>query len=134
MVRTFPHPTGDDRHQLSLGAVLDHAETDVFITLVQADDGAFAARATAPFAPHPARPKVTLINLHLAPQRRAFLHRPGDHPLAQQLAQPMHRAVIQPAEFRRRQHRQIVRKIPQHLQEFPLRNARAFEIFVVHCR
>ena len=31
-------------------------------------DVVFAARPTAPFAPHPARPKVTLIKLHRAPK------------------------------------------------------------------
>ena len=48
-VRPCKHPPGDDRHQFLLGAVLDHAQIDVFAPLMQANDGDLATRSTASF-------------------------------------------------------------------------------------
>ena len=91
-----------------------------------------------PPAPRPLFPRTrrgqqaAFIHLHLATHRRAFPQRQGHYPLPQQLAQPMHRAVIQTTVLRRRKHWQIVGKISQHLPEFPFRNARAFDVFILH--
>ena len=117
-VGAFEDAPDDNRHQFLLGAVLYHAQIDVLSALVQADDGDFTTRPAPAFAPHPAWPKVALIDLHFTAQGRALAHRQGHDPLSQQLAKPMHGAVVQSAKFRRRQHRHIMRKILQN----PLRH------------
>jgi hypothetical protein len=102
--------------------------------LEQADDWNLPPGTTATPTAHPARSKITLINLHDATGEGAgFRHRKRHHPLPEQTIKPMGGILVETAQFGSRQRRQITSKISQQLPKNLFRNVRPNQILVSHC-
>ena len=79
----------DDRLQLYLGAVFDHARKDLAAAFEQSDDGRLAAGSASAFSSHSPWSEVGFINLNFPGEWSGFLHRHFDYPPPQQLINPL---------------------------------------------
>jgi len=126
------HLALDDRHQGLLGAVLDDLGENLAAALEQADDGRLAARATPAFAAHPARPKVTFVDLHLPRKRPRLFQGQCQNPQAQPIVKTLRALHTQSRQPSRRQGGNIRAKQLQDIPKNRLGNMRVLYVFVFH--
>ena len=116
------HLALDDRLQLCLGAVWDHAGEDPAAAFEKPHDGRLAAGSAPALAPHAPWAEIGFINLDLPGEGLGFSHRQLHRSPPQQLINPLAGLAIDHRQLSRRQCRNIRPKQLHQLLEFPLRN------------
>jgi len=81
-VARFQDVALENGHELSFGAVGDHAYENAFSTLVQPQDGRLSTGTSSSLATHPSRTKVAFIHLDLPDEWGQFHERKFHHPIS----------------------------------------------------
>ena len=85
------HMASDYWHQLSFGAVFDHAHKNSLSSLVEPDHRRFPSRTSTSFSPDPFRPEIGLINFNLPCKWPRFFHGQCHNPASEQAVDALHR-------------------------------------------